>query len=154
MRPSGELSSEPGSDLLLWLVSITFLAGVITGVFLCRLWGVAKRIASQITVSVWSGPGPWERLTTKVLTFIRKRRLVGLAFHSYQGYSLRNQQGSKPTQLRRRRLESPAPKRHPSGLRPLQEGPAFPLGSHGSDSGRAQQHGLPPSSGGLGRDNW
>ena len=133
-RPSGNPSGEPGSDLLLWLVVFTFLAGVTTGCFICFLWGVGKRAVSQAITNLRAQPSPWKRLTVKLLTFIRKRRLVGLAFHNYQGYSLRNQQGSKPTQLRRRRLESPA---HASGLRPLQEGPAQPLSSHGSNTGRA-----------------
>ena len=132
-RPSGEALAEPGSELLFWLVVFIFLTGVFIGVLIGHLWVVGKRTVSQALVTLRSQPSPWRRLTIKLLTFIRKRRLVGLAFHNYQGYSLRNQPGSKPTQLRRRRLESPAPKAHPSGLRPLQEGPASPLASHGSN---------------------
>ena len=119
VRPSGEPNGDPGSDILWGLVVCIFLLGVLTGLFLAKLWGVGIGIASRIS-GLWNRPGPWERLTRRVLTFIRKRRLIGLAFHSFQGYALRNQPGSRPNQLRRRRLGSPAPKASPSGLRPLE----------------------------------
>ena len=109
VRPSGDPQGEPGSDLLLGLVVCTFLAGLLTGLILSRLLALGREIVSQWITRFESRPNPWTRLTIKLLNFIRKRRLVGIAFQNYQNYSLHNQPGSKPTQLRKRRVEPPAP---------------------------------------------
>ena len=47
----------------------------------------------------------WVRLTTKALRFIHRRRVLALAFN-LGNYSLRNSEGSKPNQARRRRVSS------------------------------------------------
>lgn len=106
---------------------ITFAAGLLLG-HLIRPRKSEAPVARDLDKVI----AAWERVTKKATYFTTKRRRVGLAFGNYNGYTLRNSQGSRPTQLRvsRRRAAS-------RGALLLHEGPAL---RDGPDGSRATGH--------------
>ena len=112
--------------LLVGTLVITFAAGLCAGHCIrSRTADSKEREADKILAA-------WERVTKKAIYFTSKRRRIGLAFGNYNGYTLRNTQGSRPTQARvaRRRAAS-------RGASLLHEGPALRDGPDGSrTSGR------------------
>ena len=132
LTPSA-LPRVDGWWLLYGLLLTAFGAGAIVewhlrraGSWVRELWkGLVRRQVSA-----------WERLASRAVRFIRKRRLVGIAFSNYRQYSLRNTESSKPTSLRRRRLATPGPKAR------TRTGPVIPPRPNGSDgSGTQRSHG-------------
>ena len=73
----------------------------------------------------------WERLARRVIKFVNKSRRVREAFNGYKWFSLRNTEGSRPTQARGLHEGS----RPHQGAPSLYEGPAL---SNGPNRRRAQ----------------
>ena len=138
LAPTSGPSSEAGGiwGLIGCVLFGTLLVGVVLGWSLHSGW---SRWYPRIRKALRKRH-PWEVLTTRVLRYIHKRRVISIAFHNLGHYSLRNSAGSQPNQLRRRRAATPGPRPAtrigpPSpGLTPLQEGPVI---QHGPDGARA-----------------
>ena len=119
VTPIGDSLEEPGDLILKGLVLCTFTLGILTGLLIAKVWaGIGSLSVKRPSVSPTSGASVWTRLVARALRFVRKRRLVSIAFGNYSNYSLRNSEGSRPTSLRRRRSTSPSPKPKASGLPP------------------------------------
>ena len=96
--------------------ALTLLVGIAIG------WACSpapRSAASQRTQLAW------ERLARRAIRFVNKRRLVGVAFNGYKRFTLRNTEGSRPTQGRKARKRSTTP-----GAPLLHEGPAVSNGSN------------------------
>ena len=132
------LSTPPepigGDTGVLWelagLVFLTFLVGVGTGIWLSRQLRPTERVLGQHSAN------PWVRLVSRALHFIHRRRATSLAFRSLGESTLRNSEGSKPNQARRRRVATPGPRTSPgsatTGVIPLDEGPVISTRRNGA----------------------
>ena len=135
VTPIGDSSEEPGYLILKVLVVFTFALGIVTGILIAWAWaGIGSTSVRHPLVPPPRGASVWKRLVARALRFVKKRRLVSLAFGNYSNYSLRNSEGSRPTSLRRRRPTSPSPKPKAAGLPPLVEGPVVSPEHHGPDN--------------------
>lgn len=140
--------------LWVWVVlGITFALGWVTGYRTARWVDWIRSIhwprlvpSAILTGSVIN----WQRLASRALAFVKKRRLVSFAFNNYKSFSLRNTEPSRPTTLRRRRLSHQSPRAgeyrelspvRASGLTPLDKGPVTPpRGKDGSNRSGVERH--------------
>ena len=105
-------------------VAIVWGFGLLCGLALgqafhwCRSWTSRPTTSRPITSN-------WHRIAVRAPHFLRRRRLVALAFNNYKNAPIGRP--SKPTSSTRRRTVTPAPKTRASILH---EGPAL---GHGSD---------------------
>lgn len=99
--------------------ALTLLAGIAVGWACCRAPAPRTTAGEEALVA-------WERLTRRAIKFVNKRRRVGVAFNGYKRFTLRNTEGSRPTQGRRARRRSTTP-----GAPLLHEGPVVNHGPHG-----------------------
>ena len=131
------LSTNPGpigDTGALWelagLALVVFLAGVGTGIWFSNRVRPKERVLGQQSAN------PWVRLVSRALHFIHRRRATSLAFRSLGESTLRNSEGSKPNQARRRRVATPGPRTSPgsasTGVIPLDEGPVISTRRNGA----------------------
>ena len=129
------VAPEPFPLELAFGVAFIWLIGLCSGLIGVALWNCKK---SRSNPSTSSSVGNWLRITTRCLHFLRRRRLVSLAFGNYRNTSLgkpRPQPGSSGV---RRRATTPGPKQR---ARVLHEGPA--ISQHGPDGSGASSNGRP-----------
>ena len=107
--------------------SVGCLCGAIFWASCCKVRPEVKPKAKARTFRGTRAVDSWDRLASKALRFIARRRRIGIAFGILWESTLRNVPGSQPTKsrvARRRTASRPAPVIH--------EGPAI---SHGSYRG-------------------
>ena len=108
--------------------SVLLVSWVIIGALFFSLGVVCSTCCRVQEGPTHSPQHRWEKLARKAINFVNKRRRVSLAFSAYKGNTLRNNEGSRPSQARkalRPRALTPTPGRL------LNEGPAVVRARHG-----------------------
>ena len=129
------VASEPFPVELAFGVAVIWLIGLSCGLIGVALW---NRLGYRSTPTTSSPVGNWLRITTRCLHFLRRRRLVSLAFGNYRNTSLGKAKPRPGSSGVRRRATTPGPKQR---ARVLHEGPA--ISQDGPDRSGVDSNGRP-----------